>query len=70
MWRPRKLISVSRLTEINKTVSAYYSRRSDSRNADSYKAVKARKSVDGNVVTCLRNGISVDRILRYLNVIN
>ncbi|XP_069679874.1 cobalamin trafficking protein CblD-like isoform X2 [Periplaneta americana] len=46
MWRPRKLISVSRLTEINKTVSAYYSRRSDSRNADSYKAVKARKSVD------------------------
>lgn len=44
MWRPQKLTFTFR--NINKTTYAFYSRRSDSKGADSYKAVKPRKCTD------------------------
>jgi hypothetical protein len=46
MWCPQRQTFLFRNF---KTVSyAFYSRRSDSKSADSYKPVKPRKSVDGN----------------------
>lgn len=44
MWSPQKLTLKFRNT--NRTVCAFYSRRSDSKSADSYQAVKSRKSTD------------------------
>jgi hypothetical protein len=46
MWRPQKLNFTFR--NVNKTAYAFYSRRSDSKGGDSYKAVKPRKCIDGN----------------------
>ncbi|GFG36130.1 hypothetical protein Cfor_02750 [Coptotermes formosanus] len=44
MWSTQKL--TLKLRNINKTACAFYSRRSDSNSADSYKAVKPTKSTD------------------------
>ncbi|KAJ9599247.1 hypothetical protein L9F63_010249, partial [Diploptera punctata] len=43
MWCLRFTI---RHKQVSKTISAFYSRRSDSKNADSYKLIKPRKTVD------------------------